>query len=42
MLHTTSFPKDALYLYDFDLYNAQKTQKTGGDSLQNIVCCSKG
>ena len=36
-LYPTSFPKDPLYLYDFDLYKTQKTHKnTRKDSLQNI------
>ena len=26
-LYSTSFPRDPLYLYDFDLYKTRKTQK---------------
>ena len=31
MLYPTSFPRDTLYLYDFDLY---KTKKASGHGLQ--------
>ena len=37
----SSFPRDPLYLYDFDLYKTQKIHKnTREDSLQNVVVIS--
>ena len=36
-LYPTSFPRDGLYLYDFDLYKTQEThKKTRVHSLKNL------
>ena len=35
-LYPTSFSRDALYLYDFDLSKKKNAKKARGDSLQKI------
>ena len=39
-LYPTSFPRDVLYLYDFDLYITQTTQKTLGKTVYKILVWS--